>query len=511
MAARPAIAARPSFARSAGPRFGPRVASRPSPRFSASHPSFSHRTASGPRFQHLQSRSRLSRSERREFRSLHAKRQQANPRPRNTETVQSNRLERLQSQSHLNRSQRRELRSLQRDERRNARQQQQDRPATAAAPAQSQQARALRTQAVTSQQARQGRFASGLRANAAAGSGRFAGRRAARLAARTAWQLGLLAPYVPWRGPVYWPYAYDDVFYYTFWPDAYDPGYWAYAYDDMFDGVFFPDGAPYAEYAADGPYAGPDGHVTTGSAPSGRASTPGRITQATRDFCAEQAKGVAAWPLQQIADAVRPTEDQKGLLENLRKASDEAATRFKDACPDAVPMTPAGRLEVMVSRLQTTDEALQTVKPALVAFYGSLNDEQKARFNEIGVQLGQPRSSRTGKEPQAEANCSAEKAGISNLAVNRIEQTVRPTDTQGAALDKLDAAMQKAVDALRQACPNTVPQTPVGRLDVMQKRLEAMIDAANTVRPALEEFYTSLNDEQKAKLNRLGRDTAQGD
>ena len=38
-----------------------------------------------------------------------------------------------------------------------------------------------------------------------------------------------------------------------------------------------------------------------------------------------------------------------------------------------------------------------------------------------------------------------------------------------------------------------------------------MTDAANTVRPALEEFYTSLNDEQKAKLNRLGRDTAQGD
>ena len=37
-----------------------------------------------------------------------------------------------------------------------------------------------------------------------------------------------------------------------------------------------------------------------------------------------------------------------------------------------------------------------------------------------------------------------------------------------------------------------------------------MIDAANTVRPALEEFYASLNDEQKAKFNRLGRDTAQG-
>jgi hypothetical protein len=498
------------LARQAAPRFNAHVASpsRPSPRFAGSRPTFSSRhIAASPR---LQSRSQLSRSERREPRSSRTTQRRDNAEPRSAQSSQSNRLEQLQSQSHLNRSQRRELRSLQRDDRRNA--QQQNRPAsTAAAPAQSQQARALRTQAVTAQQARQGRFAAGLQANAAAGNGRFAGRRAARLAARTAWQLGLLAPYVPWRGPVYWPYAYDDVFYYTFWPDAYDPGYWAYAYDDMFDGVFFPDGAPYAEYAADGPYAGPDGHVTTGSAPSSRAPTPGRITQATRDFCAEQAKGVSAWPLQQITDAVKPNEDQKSLLENLRKASDDAATRFKDACPDTVPMTPAGRLEVIVSRLQATDEALQTSKPALVAFYSSLNDEQKARFNEIGVQLGQPRSSRTGKEPQAEANCSAEKAGISNLTVNRIEQTVRPTDTQGAALDKLDTAVQKAVDTLRQACPNTVPQTPVGRLDVMQKRLEAMIDAANTVRPALEEFYTSLNDEQKAKLNRLGRDTAQGD
>jgi len=101
-------------------------------------------------------------------------------------------------------------------------------------------------------------------------------------------------------------------------------------------------------------------------------------------------------------------------------------------------------------------------------------------------------------------------SGLSNLAINRVEDTLRPTETQGAALDKLDDAMQKAVETLRGACPSTVPQTPVGRLDVMQKRLEAMIDAANTVRPALEEFYTALNDEQKAKFNRLGRDTAQG-
>ena len=44
-----------------------------------------------------------------------------------------------------------------------------------------------------------------------------------------------------------------------------------------------------------------------------------------------------------------------------------------------------------LQRLQATDEAIQTVKPALVAFTNSLSDEQKARFNEIGAQLGQPK------------------------------------------------------------------------------------------------------------------------
>ena len=69
--------------------------------------------------------------------------------------------------------------------------------------------------------------------------------------------------------------------------------------------------------------------------------------------------------------------------------------------------------------------------------------------------------------------------------------------------------MQRAVDILRNNCPDAIPQTPVGRIEVMQTRIEAMMEAAKTVLPPLDEFYASLNDEQKAKLNRLGRETAQ--
>jgi ribosomal protein L20A (L18A) len=215
---------------------------------------------------------------------------------------------------------------------------------------------------------------------------------------------------------------------------------------------------------------------------------------------------------------VQPSSEQRALLDNLRKASQEAAAQFRDACPESVPMTPPGRLQAMTQRLQATSDAVSIVKPALEAFYNSLSDEQKARFNEIGPQLARSQAGSQRRQQQTaaadteqgkQADCSSEKAGISNIAIDRIEELVQPTEAQDASLDRLDEAMQKAVDTLREACPNTVAMTPVGRLEAMKQRLDAMIQAANTVRPALEDFYAALTDEQKAKFNRLGRQAAQ--
>jgi len=441
---------------------------------------------------------RLNRAERRELRSLQRTQRRDAQQQRSAQT-NPQRLQQLQQrQGRLDRAERRELRGLQRAQRQQQHQQ-------ALQPPERQ--RALRARQVTPQQAVQGRFASRFHRDAGERARRHGDRRSARLAARAAWRLGLLASHVPWYGPVYWPYAYNDIFNYTFWADAYEPGYWAYAYDDFFDGIFFPYGAPYVEYAYFGPYDGLNGRATTGSAVSG--GTPGRMSRAAREFCEGQAKGITAWPFEQIEQAVQPTDEQKGLLEDLKAAASQAAAQFAQTCPKAVPMTPPGRLQAMTLRLQAMLDAVTTVRPALTAFYESLSDEQKARFNEIGPGLAKQRQRvAANKEQGAQADCSGAKAGLSNLAVERIEQAVQPTDAQYAALDRLDAATQKAVDTLQQACPTAIALTPVGRLEAMQKRLEAMIEAANAVRPALADFYAALGDEQKAKFNRLGREQA---
>jgi hypothetical protein len=76
-------------------------------------------------------------------------------------------------------------------------------------------------------------------------------------------------------------------------------------------------------------------------------------------------------------------------------------------------------------------------------------------------------------------------------------------------LNKLQDATNKAVSILQAACPDETPITPPGRLAAMEKRLQAMIDSANTVKPSLESFYASLTSEQKARFNRIGQQLSQ--
>jgi LTXXQ motif family protein len=456
----------------------------------------------------------LNRGERRQIRALARQEQNVQRTQQREERRLKNteqRLNRLQAAQErggrLNRSQQRELLQLQRAQQREGLQARERQPGARQAIAPDQRA-GRGTQRVTQQQAQAGRFAAqfqGARQDERAE--RRANRQGLRISARAAWQRGAYASYVPWLGAVYWPYAYTDVFHYTFWPYAYEPSYWAHAYDDFFDGVFFPDGAPYIEYA-NGSYEGP--YARTGSVQS--REPPGHVTQAARQVCAEPDKGVTAWPFERIVQAVQLADDQKALLEDLKRAADKAAEGFKRACPESLPLTPPGRLKAMTIRLRATLDAVKQVRPPLEKFYESLSDEQKARFNEIGPELGrdQERTARNvpRQKPQ-QGDCGGAKSGLSSLAIERIEERVAPTEAQFGALDRLNGAVNKAVETLQSACPTSIPLTPVGRLEVMQQRLEAMIEVTNTVRPALEDFYASLGNEQKAKFNRLGLQTAQ--
>jgi LTXXQ motif family protein len=430
----------------------------------------------------------------------------------NLRQQQLNTRQQLRAERALQRREDRELRRLpgtqraqRQEEIRNARQQRAlNRQQLAQPDAARQNARAQRVNRrdgaarVTQDAARRGRFAAPFAAQAANISGRH---RFAHLAAHRAWRHGHRAAFVAWYGPVFWPYAYSDVFDYTFWPYGYDDGYWAYVYDDFFDGVFWGEAGPPEEYA----YAAPSPRPSYGS-----ASAPRPNYAAVRDLCRQPGSGVTAWPFAEIERKVGLNAEQKDLLGEIRKASQDAAAVFKASCPpdDAFPLTPPGRLDAMTARLEATLQTVQTVRPALENFYASLSDEQKERFNALG-----PKPSAANAEAreaaQAADSCKQPKPGLANLPIEKIEDVINPTDAQEAELNKLQDATSKAVEIMQAACPDETPLTPPGRLDAMEKRLQSMIDAAKTVKPALQSFYSSLSGEQKARFNRIGQQLSQ--
>jgi hypothetical protein len=309
---------------------------------------------------------------------------------------------------------------------------------------------------------------------------------------------------VAWLGPVFWPYAYSDIFNYTFWPYGYEPGYWAYAYDDFVDTVFWGADNAYSAYAA---YPEPGAPMSGGRARERSSVSP----QTLQQLCGEPDMGVTAWPFESITQAVRPTPDQRTLLDDLKAAAAQAADVFKQSCSDSFALTPPGRLRAMTSRVSATLEAVKIVRPALEKFYGSLSDEQQARFNALGPNVGE-RSQQQPQQQEANAqpeDCGDPKSSLTQLPIERIEAVVHPAGKQKEALDRLSDATNQAVQGLQAACPDDVPLTPVGRLEAMQKRLEAMLEAANRVQPALDEFYATLSSEQKARFNTMPRTASQ--
>jgi hypothetical protein len=100
--------------------------------------------------------------------------------------------------------------------------------------------------------------------------------------------------------------------------------------------------------------------------------------------------------------------------------------------------------------------------------------------------------------------CNPRFAGLAEWRGDEIERAVKPTDAQQTALKELRAASTKAAETLTAACPNDLPRTSGERLAFMEKRMEAMLAAVKTVRPAFDAFYASLTAEQKDRLDAAG-------
>jgi len=240
--------------------------------------------------------------------------------------------------------------------------------------------------------------------------------------------------------------------------------------------------------------------VSRGAAKSVQADREARFeidTQALGN-CAGLVPEPTNLPIEQIRQTVHPAHDQEAALDHLRVTSSRASGIIKSVCPSSVPLTPIGRLDAAEQRVDATIKALEIVRGALAKFYDSLSDEQKRQFNAMDDS-----TVRAWPAGDIVAICGQQVKSF-DLPVSRLEQVVEPTANQRSTFDELKKATQSATEQLRSSCPSAVPLSPMARVDTATAGLRAVADAIKSIRPALENFYASLNDEQKARFNMMG-------
>ncbi len=303
-----------------------------------------------------------------------------------------------------------------------------------------------------------------------------------------------------WIGPLYWPFAYYDMYDYAMWGYGYDDSFWGYGYGDIYAGIF----APYAYDDLTGylpQYSGGNPGGPEQAAPA--SGTPEAAPDELAQMCGEDSRDIAGLPIDQFQQAIKPTAEQSAALDDLANASLKAAQDIKAACPTDIALTAPNRLAAMQKRIEAMIAAVQTVQPPLEKFYGLLSDEQKARLTALGNDQRQSKASddTTGSLGQS---CGAAPPGVMEWPTAEIDQTVRPTDAQRASLAALQNATAQAADLLKTSCLTDEPLTPPARLAAVGKRLETMLQAVKIVSAALNDFYGTLSDEQKARFEAIG-------
>ncbi|WP_051397096.1 Spy/CpxP family protein refolding chaperone [Bradyrhizobium elkanii] len=311
-----------------------------------------------------------------------------------------------------------------------------------------------------------------------------------------------------WVGPLFWPFAFYDIYDYTFWGYPYDDAFWGYGYPDLYAGIFGLYGYDglmgYAGYLPG--YAGRRGGNldTYAYAPS-----TGRTNLA--QMCGDDSRAIAGLPIEAFQNAIQPNEAQRAALEELANASEKAAAGLKASCPTDVALTAPSRLAAMQQRIEAMIVAVQTVQGPLDKFYGLLSDEQKAQINALSTTRQRPGRTAARAGPAGPA-CDVTQPGLSEWPTATIEQSVSPTDQQRRYLDALQGAAAEAAETLKQSC-QTGPEdalTPPARLVAVGQRLDTMLQAVKTVRTAMDDFYGSLTDEQKAAFDAIGPQQAGG-
>ena len=264
-----------------------------------------------------------------------------------------------------------------------------------------------------------------------------------------------------------------------------------------------------------------DRNQAGGSTASGAGSLPSRgagfvptVDQLIRG-CGQEAVELKNWPFDYLAQIVGPDEGQRNALQRMQDTAANASDILSSTCPKEIPAALTARFDALKQGLGAFMTALDAVRPAIETFYTALNDEQKARLvavyisnNGVRESSDQPRrasrnSYRQVSSTQHEVICEKWAGALRDWPTRQIEANMTLSDIQHAALYDLTAMTYRAAGALTASCPTETSFTPLGQIEAKRKRVDALAQAISMIRPVLDRFADTLNDEQKIRLVKI--------
>lgn len=306
-----------------------------------------------------------------------------------------------------------------------------------------------------------------------------------------------------WVGPVFWPYAHDDLTTAVILGDTTSLS--LYGYGDIYAAIFAPYAA--AELAA---YASPQ-------------VRRGRKVPTLEGVC--DASDTGGFPVDRITAAVQPNEVQRAALDELAAAWLSARDTIRTACPTQAPSNASDRLGLMQTRLEAMIKATDALAPSLSKFEGLLDDGQKMKLDALASErraalaASQRKNEQKNaqKNAQPAASCDADSDPRYDVQAQRqyeqlvqqqwpaadIAATLKLDDTGRARLDVLQDTTLRTLETLS-PCAVKSAATPQARLAEVKARLETMLQAVKSVADALDDFEADLSDEQKAAFEAIG-------
>ena len=227
--------------------------------------------------------------------------------------------------------------------------------------------------------------------------------------------------------------------------------------------------------------------------------------------CAEQAAALRKLPPETIVQAVQLNDDQRAAFEQVQTSAGNAAKTLDANCPKSIPAELSVKLDTLDNALGLLADSLSGLRPALLKFHASLDDEQKGRLVAMIRSSNPPRRSGPtktrkraaagiGADEKATSICTQWAAILRTWPVRQFDTQMQLSDAQRAALYELSAAIYRSAGDLVEACPAENPVTPYGHLDARQNELQALREDIKAIRPPAAAFENALNEVQKKPL-----------